>query len=100
MVFAENLEITLCLSNKTFGKIVDPDLHSLLSINSPVIFGLATRTFKITFLCYSSLCILGVLDHFSCDTLSASSIFTADHENRLSCSKIEAMLALKAVQFI
>ena len=85
MVFAENLEITLSLRNYTFDNIIDFDRHRLLSIRCPIIFALTTGTLEFTLLCNSSLCILWVLDHFSGDTLSASSVFAAYHKNWLAC---------------
>ena len=99
MVFAENLEVALSLSDNTFGKIICLNRKRLFSISCAIIFAVATRTLEIAFLRDSSLGILGVLDHFSGDALPASSVSAAHHDNRLSCTQVEAVLAVEAVQF-
>jgi hypothetical protein len=98
VIFAENLEITLSLSNNTFDNIIFFYRHSLLCIDHTVIFGLATGAFIISLQCDSSLLILWTLDHFSSDTLSTSSVSAAYHHYRFSRREIEPMLAVEAIQ--
>jgi hypothetical protein len=99
VVFAENLEVALSLSDNTFDNIICLDSKRLLSISCAVIFAVATGTLEIPFLRDSLLCILGVLDHFSGDALPASSVSAAHHDDRLSLTEVEAVLAVEAVQF-
>jgi hypothetical protein len=99
VVFTEYLEISFSLSDDTFGKFIGLNNKRLISISRAIIFGLASRALEFTLLCNPFFCIMGILDHFSGDTLSACSLSTAYHHNRLSFCKVEPVLTIEAIQF-
>ena len=99
VIFAINQEMILILCNETFDNVIRLDKYSLVSLNRVIVFAMTSCTFELAFLCKPLLCILRILNHFCCYTLSACSASTTKHHNRLSCSQVEPVLAIETVQF-
>ena len=74
----------MCLSNHIFDNVVDLDWQRLFSVGSAIIFALAARAFKLSFLCDASLTVFIILNHLGGDALPARSLATAHHEYWLS----------------
>ena len=100
VVFAENLEVVISLSDNIFDINIYFNRHSLLNISCPIIIGLTTGTLEFTLLSYSSLTILWIFYHFCCDTFSARCVSATNHNYWFFCCKIEVMLAVEAIQLV
>ena len=100
MILAVYLEMVLCLSNQIFHNVVDLNREWDICVHSAIIFALAARAFKLSFLCDASLTVFVILNHLGGDALPASSLATAEHHYRLSGDQIEPVLAVEAVKFI
>lgn len=100
VIFTQNLEVVQSLSYHIFNNIVNLEWHRRVIIDLIVGLRMTTRAIKFTLFHDTLLTVLLVLDHLGSDTMSASCLTTANHHNRLSCSKIESVLAVEASIFI
>ena len=100
VVFTQNLEVVQSLSNHIFNNIVNLEWHRRVIIDLIVGLRMTTRAIKFTLFHDTLLTVLLVLNHLCSDTMSASCLTTANHDDGLSCSKIESVLAVEASIFI
>jgi hypothetical protein len=95
MILTEYLVYILSLSKNIFDMLIYFERELLLCIEIAVVIAMAVCTFKVIFLCYTSLSILRGFDHLRFNARFTGIHTAAKHNNRLSRSMIESLLALK-----
>ena len=98
MILTKNLVFILSLSKQIFDLLIYFDKELLISIKIAVVIAMAVCAFKVIFFCYTLFSILRGFDHLGFYTRSTGIHTAAKHNNRLSRSKIESLLAFKTAQ--